>query len=101
MGCEAGLKPSEIDVMNIGEVWIFLSGYHRRTRLEWERTRAICYSAAASGADPKKFPNDPRKYMPFPWDKKETKMSRESILEQHARMVAKRKLFESHNKGKS
>ena len=69
MAAEAGLRTWETDAISVQDVWVNIEGYHRRTRLNWEMTRAVCFNVAKFGqSDPKSFPRSPQRYWAFPWD---------------------------------
>lgn len=95
MAAKGGLKPFEVDSMPPNDVWITIDAFAEKEQTEWERARAIAFSAARFGgnSDPKKFPKTPQKFWPFPWDRKKVIDTR-SIMEQHAIMRAKRELLE-------
>lgn len=66
---EAGLKPSEIDELSWRDFSLFVRGYEKRERGEWERSRLISYTTylMQTGDKPRKTIY---KFMPFPWDQK-------------------------------
>lgn len=99
MAAMGGLKPFEVDFMTPSDVWIVIDAHAEREQKEWERARAIAFSAARFGgnSDPKKFPKTPQKYWPLPWDKK-TKIDAQSIMEQHRVKEARLKLLLEKNK---
>lgn len=68
-----------------------IDAWDENQQMQWEMTRAVCFNVAKFGnSDPKKFPRTPQKFWPFGWDKEEAAPSSNTILEQHARMLARR-----------
>lgn len=88
MGCEAGLKPFEIDGMAPSEVWLMIDGYNERQKGEWERARMISWNIHAhSMMDKQHKEKSPQAFWPLPWDS-EVKVSRspKAIMEHHRKM---------------
>jgi hypothetical protein len=91
----------QVDQMHATDVWIHIDGHEESSRLQWEHTRMICFTVARYACDQKGFPKTPQAFWPFPWDEQGCKPDSKSILESHARMVAKRKLLEGRIIAKS
>jgi hypothetical protein len=68
----------------------------------WEQTRVIAFTAGKFGnSDPNKFPKHPARFLPLPWDEKETSSERDDILKTNAMWKAKREeiLKKNANRG--
>jgi hypothetical protein len=68
-----------------------IDGYAENIKISWEQTRVIAFTAGKFGgnSDPKKFPKNPERFLPLPWDVKQTS-ERDDILKTHAMWKAKR-----------
>lgn len=98
MAFRAGLKPSEFDELSPNRIWNVIEAHGENEREEWERARAIAFTAGRYGnSDPKKFPKSPSKFWPFPWDKTAQTTPAKDIMAQHAKMKALRQELEKKN----
>jgi hypothetical protein len=99
MGCRAGLDPWDVDARSPNEVWLKIEAWDEQVQMQWEMTRAICFNVAKFGnSDPKKFPKTPQRFWPFSWDGDAVSANPKTIIEQHAKMVARRKMLEDKMK---
>lgn len=93
MGCEAGLKPGEIEEMPPCDVWMVIEGYEKRKRFDWEQTRVTLYIIAKYSGNMKNPNISIQKFFPLSWDR-ETNQKGDSIVEHHQAMIARRKKLE-------